>query len=423
MKSNKALKNLIAILVTVGTVVYIGVWFMRTFSSDVGLEYIGLSTVEQKINIDGYIMRNEKVLSISESGVAYYIADEGEKVAKNSVVANIYESESLANTQEQILEIDRKIKVLEDSRIDKNFVITDMNKIDRQISEAIINMKNASLDRNFKSSTQKGDSLLTILNKRQLIASKADSFDDKIIQLENQKTNLSHSLTGLKNSIVADVGGYFSAAVDGYENIFTVDKLKDMTVDSFEELIGNTPDSFTKSNNAGKLVTDFKWYILCKLDKNLCTELVQGENYILIFPHSSDTRIEFSLEKKITQTDRASAILVFSTLAEPKSFDFSRSQEAQIIKKSYSGLRIPKNAMHIHDGFEGVFVLKGNEVVFKRIKRIYESEGYYLADISDPARQDNISEENVNDGGYGYIALYDAVITEGKELYDGKVVK
>ncbi|MBQ9922810.1 MAG: hypothetical protein IJO52_11515 [Clostridia bacterium] len=423
MKLNKTLKNLLAIFITVGTVVYIGVWFMRTFSSDVGLEYIGLSTVEQKLNIDGYIMRNEKILETSESGVVYYIADEGEKIAKNSVVANIYESESLANTQAQILEIDRKIKVLEDSRIDKNFVITDMNKIDREISEAIITMKNDALDRNFKLSAQKGDSLLTILNKRQLIASKTDSFDDKILQLEAQKTNLSHSLTGLKGSVVADVGGYFSAAIDGYESIFTTDKLKDMTVDSFEELIRNTPESITESSNAGKLITDFKWYILCQVDKSLCAELIQGENYTLIFPHSSDARIQFTLENKITQTDRATAVLVFSTLAEPDGFDFSRSQEAQIIKKSYTGLRIPKNAMRIQDNFEGVFVLKGNEVVFRRIKRIFESEGYYLADVADPTKKDGISEQEAFDGGYGYISLYDAVITEGKELYDGKVVK
>lgn len=406
-----------------GTVVYIGVWFMRTFSSDVGLEYAGISTVEQKMNIDGYVMRNEKVLTFSESGVAYYIADEGEKVAKNSVVANIYESESLANTQAQILEIDRKIKVLEDSRIDKNFVITDMNKIDRQISEAVISMKNDALDHKYKSSAQKGDSLLTILNKRQLIASKTDSFDDKILQLENQKTNLSHSLTGLKGSIVTETGGYFSAAVDGYESVFTTDKLKEMTVDSFEELIASSPDNALKELNAGKLITDFKWYILCQVDKSLCTELSQGENYTLIFPHSSDTRIQFNLEKKITQTDRATAVLVFSTLAEPEGFDFSRSQEAQIIKKSYTGLRIPKAAIHILDDFEGVFVLKGNEVVFKRIKRIFESEGYYLADVSDPTKVTGISEEDAFDGGYGYISLYDAVITEGKELYDGKVVK
>ncbi|MBQ9941288.1 MAG: hypothetical protein IJO74_07105 [Clostridia bacterium] len=423
MRLSKFTVNIISFLITIGTVLYIGIWFMRTFKSDVGVEYAGISTVEQKLNADGYIIRNEEVLTLPDNGVVYYIADELEKVSKNSVVANIYASERFADTQAQIIEIDRKIKVLESSRIDKNFVITNMAKIDNQISESIIRLKNNALSRNYKITVQNGDELLTILNKRQLIAQKSDGFDDKIAQLENQRTNLSHSLTGLKSSIVTNTGGYFSTAVDGYENIFTSEQVENMTVDSFNKLITSQPDESLKTNHAGKIIKDFLWYILCSVDKSLCTEFSEGETYDIIFPHSSDTRIQFVLDKKLTQTNLPNAVLVFSTLEEPKNFDFSRLQELQIIKKSYSGLKIPKNALRIQDKFEGVFVLSGNEVKFKRIHRIFESDSFYLADLNDPLSSGEYLNNEQENNTYSYLSLYDAVITEGKELYDGKVVK
>lgn len=426
MKLSKPLKNIIAIFISAAAIFYIGIWFMRTFSTDVGTEHTGLATVEQKLDVTGYILRSEKVLTTPDNGVAYYIANEGEKVAKNSVVANIYESENLADTQSQILEIERKIDVLEDSAIDKNNIIIDISKIDQQISETLVSMKNNAVNRNFKISSQHGDQLLTILNKRQILSKETDGFEAKIAQLESEKTNLSHSLTGLKTTVTTNTGGYFSAAVDGYENIFTVLKLENISVDSFEEMRSAQPEENLKISSAGKIITDFWWYILCPIDKSLCTDLQEGQNYELVFPHSSEARIEFVLDKKITQTDRMTAVLVFKTLEEPDDFDFTRHQEVQIIKKSYTGLKIPKSSLRILDGREGVYTLKGSEVIFKRIERIFESEGYYLIDPVSPEERiaDELeSETDASEEDYDYLALYDAVITKGKDLYDGKVVK
>jgi len=425
VKFSKSLKSLLAIGACAAALLYVGIWFMRTFSTDVGTEHIGMATVEQKLDITGYILRSETVLPRPTDGVAYYIADEGEKVSKNSIVANIYESELLADTQSQILETERKIKVLEDSAIDKNNIILDISKIDQQITENLIAIKANALNRDFRLSAQKGDELLTILNKRQILSKKTEGFEEKIEQLENEKTNLSHSLTGLKSAVVTTEGGYFSTAVDGYENIFSPEKLKEMSVDSFEEMRSAQADETLKNNNAGKIITDFWWYILCQVDKNSCMELHEGETYELIFPYSSGKRIEFRLDAKLTQTDRATAVLVFKTLSEPDGFDYTRQQEAQIVKKSYTGLKIPKSALRILGEEEGVYALKGSEVVFKRIERIFESDTFYLVNPVAPENRDENKEkvaQGLIDTTYDYLALYDAVITKGKELYDGKVV-
>lgn len=420
MKLSKPIKTLIAIVASVASVFYIGVWFMRTFSTDVEVEHTGFATIEHKLDAQGYILRCENVLISPTQGIVYYVAGNGEKVQKNATVANIYQSESLADTQLKILEIERKIKVLEDSAIDKNNIILDIGKIDQKIYESLVAIKSNTLSRNLSSATQNGDELLTILNKRQIISKQSDNFNSQIEQLENEKTNLSHSLNGLKTSISTKQSGYFSTSVDGYEEIFSIENLENMSVDSFQEMCDASPDDNLKNNNAGKIITDFQWYILCPIDKSLCTDMYENETYQLVFPHSSNLRIDFRLEKKITQTDRQTAVLVFKTLCEPEAFDFTRLQDVQIIKNVYSGLRIPKSSLRMLDGYEGVYTLKGSEVVFKRVERIFENEGYYIVNIHS---DQNASEDQKDDSTYNYLSLYDSVITKGKDLFDGKVVK
>ena len=114
-------------------------------------------------------------------------------------------------------------------------------------------MKTSAAMRDFKSSVQSGDELLTMLNKRQILSKKVVGFENKIAVLEAKKTNLSHSLSGLKSTVVTTQSGYFSTAVDGYENIFSVDKIENMSVHSFEEMCKLQPEEYIKQNNLGKM--------------------------------------------------------------------------------------------------------------------------------------------------------------------------
>ena len=92
-------------------------------------------------------------------------------------------------------------------------------------------------------------------------------------------------------------------------------------------------------------------------------------------------------------------------------FNFMREHVVEITIKDYSGLRIKKEALRIVDGEEGVYVLEGNTVKFKRVQKIYENDGYYV-----------VSKNDTKESDIPYIEMYDAVINNGKELYDGKVI-
>ena len=88
-----------------------------------------------------------------------------------------------------------------------------------------------------------------------------------------------------------------------------------------------------------------------------------------------------------------------------------RTQQADIVLRSYSGIRVPKQALYyVNDtGETGVYVLEGAVARWKPVEILYEAQEYYLV------REDRSSTSKLWAG--------DEVILTGQELTDGKVVE
>ena len=63
---------------------------------------------------------------------------------------------------------------------------------------------------------------------------------------------------------------------------------------------------------------------------------------------------------------------------------------------------------------QGVYVLHGNELKFREIITLYETDEFVLCDTD---------EENEALFSSTTIKLYDKIVTEGTDLYAGKIVK
>ena len=87
---------------------------------------------------------------------------------------------------------------------------------------------------------------------------------------------------------------------------------------------------------------------------------------------------------------------------------FKQAQFKYIVN-SYGGLRVSRSALRFNDDQErGVFVVVGGKLVFKKINVEYWGDDYLICTQED-------------DGDY--LKLYDRIVTEGKDLYEGKVVE
>ncbi len=408
---NKVLQRIAAALLCALVVVYIIIQISTALTQEIVTEHAGQSTIEEKIEVTGYILRNESVLQASKNGVVHSTLSEGAKLAKGETIATVYASDTAPQVQDEIARINQSLSVLEASVIDTNYATSTVAKQDQTIYSLLYANRENAQNGKYNLAVANHNDLLVAMNKRQLIVGQVTDFSTRIEQLNARKQSLTAGLTDALETIKAEESGYFSSQVDGYESLFTRAELDELTVNRFDELLEQKPEE-PSSKTVGKVIKEFSWYLLCPIDRSQAAGFAEGQSYYLSFPYSSDVRLSANLDKKVMQTDRNTVILVFCANEIPRDFNFTRSQTVQIIQKSYSGLRIVKSALRQLDGIEGVYVLQGGTVTFKKVRRIHENEGYYLVEIlpvTDPQ-------------SYQHLQLYDAVIIRGKDLYVGKVL-
>ena len=258
--------------------------------------------------------------------------------------------------------------------------------------------------------------LLVILNKRYLVVNALKDFGNVVEALEGQKTSLSTS-SASGDSILAPESGYFYSDVDGYESILTPQLLQEGSVDSIISAINSDPLPVEK-NVVGKIASEYEWYTVCIADKDISQLFSSGEYYDVSYPYSVGHTVKSLLSNKIVQNDSEKVILVFQSSSNNESFNFMRSQVAEVKLDEFSGLRVHKDALRIVEGQEGVYVLNGNTIEFKRANKVYENDGYYVISVNDPLS--DLPEEEQSD--FEYLEMYDAVINNGKELYHGKTI-
>ena len=103
------------------------------------------------------------------------------------------------------------------------------------------------------------------------------------------------------------------------------------------------------------------------------------------------------------------AAVVFSCENMNSELAGMRNISFNIINKTYSGLRVSSKALRVKGKTKGVYVLSGQEVKFRKVTVLYSGESFIIC-------------QKETDGD-DRLKLYDEVVTEGKNLYDGKVVK
>ncbi len=376
-------------------------------------------TGRELIPLDGYIMRNELVLSASSQGDVNYLYADGIKVRKGAPVASVY-ADGGKNVRSQIIELDRKLELLQSSSLGANITVSDTKIIDAQIASLYSVIHERIRVGDLEYTLRKKDELLVLLNKRRIIVQNVENYDDKITALNSQRGGLTSQLTNITETVKAPSPGYFYSGLDGYESVFSSSKLDKMTLADFDAMITAAPNA--GGYGIGKLVSDYNWYIACPVKTEQLRYFSAGTKYSVIFPYSSDTELTMTLNKIIEQTDEDHAVLVFGTGIMPENFNYLRKQTIEIIRDSYTGYRVPVESVRIVDGRQGVYTLNGNFVRFKLIEPLFESEGYFYVKEYEHINEDKRAAAFENNGA-GYLALNDLVITKGKGLYDGRVVE
>lgn len=380
-------------------------------------------SVENSTSATGFIMRDETVIKGTDVGTVFSVIQDGKKVASGKAIANVYDNVADLEAQSRIEKIDEKLKILEKSTVDQEYFSADVGKLEKDKNEILKNIIKSKAQNQLSDCVSEKNALLVSMNKLSTVKT-GTSFESQINLLKDKKKALASGGAALYSRIYTPSSGIYYSTCDGYENIFRTELLDDMTLESFTSLTSAQPDSSVISDNAGKLVTKSRWFLLCSLPKENSAGFEKGRSYDIVFPYSADIELKMELYNVISETDKNQNVLIFSSDKIPESFNFLRAQPVQIVSTSISGLKVPKSAMRVlSDGTKGVYVLSGETVRFRLAEEIYSGDDFYIirtTNDSEKAESAADGTEAENDTTYRYLELYDNVIVGGKELYDGK---
>ena len=406
-KESIVLRAVSAVLVCF-VIVYMGYHAVMVFNDPLQTVRAVQFMVEDAIPVDGWFIRDERVIPYPE-GYSGHIAepcvDDGTRVAKDDAVLNFYGDQSALSAGARLRELERRIADMEYVR-GVTAGVMDAVHMDMLIFRNLTDMLDAR-DRRQPAVESGLLEFKSMVFKREYAFGGAADPAAALSRLTAQAEMLLGSRTEAVYTARAPQSGIFTTQVDGYEEFLTPETIKDLTVSGYMEL-GNMRGAAGQDAGMGKLALDFKWFHAILLPEEEARLLAAGKMMSLRFTGEGD--IEFRVERVSEPEDGQSAVVLSSTRGIGDFINIRRLP-ADLVLRTFSGLRAPKNAIRqdARTGAFGVYCLLGNQIVFKPVTILTERENYYLVAF-DPL---TASVRDLLPG--------DEMVVKGKDIYDGKV--
>ncbi len=383
--------------------------FASLLRKPVKTEVIGYGVAENKLTTDTYIIKDETLVAAPETGILNCLVDENERVARYSHIATVFVGNFPEELQVKLRNINEKISKLEHNFNDRSVYVSDVAATENAIYSRINNVIDAVYNNDLSDSVQYKDDLNKIIGN---INGEKVADNTELDSLYNQKAEIEKQLNGSVSNIYSPISGLFSSKVDGYENYLSAKNISLFTPSYIKEAKEHKEGSYenaVKGQPVVKVSNNYLWYVTAVVDYTWAENLKKGDAVSLRFPSISDDKYDAKVNF-ISDEQDGEVVLVISCEKNVTNLFGVREIEAEIIKNSYSGFKISKEAVRIlPDGTSGVYVLKDRVARFKTVDVLYNGETYVIA------REDNSISNNV--------LLYDEVILNIENIEDGKIVK
>lgn len=356
------------------------------------------------IEINGYFVREEKIIDYNITGNERYVADDGEKISKGGTIAEVYASSDVAVKYEKIDKLNDEIAILESINSVSDPASVDLTTLSNRIKRSymeLLDLKDSNKYSNLNSSISE---LLMLLNKKQILTGEVTGFDALLNSLKAELASLKTGLIPPLSKVTAPVSGFFIHQTDGLENILTFDMIDEIDESVFKKISEANP-----INAFGKIVSSQNFYIIAQMKGDEYLNFSVGDQLNLRTPFIGSEKLKASVHCINVSPKSNSAIVVLACQTMNGQFATVRSAPITIVTEEYEGIRISNKSVHYSDGVPGVYVVQGSIVKFKPIEIVHRTETFTLCKKSE-------------DGNNKSIVLYDEVIEKGKNLYDGKFI-
>ena len=290
--------------------------------------------LELKNTAKGLIIRDEYLIKSNQNGTITSTANDGEKLKKGDTIAVIYKNiKNLYENKSAIKKLNEEIEAL---------------KIDKENSNS-----------NFSSE------LINI------------QINNKIEQREKLHYQNNKGL----NYLNIQTSGTISYKYDGYENIYTVDSIENLTIEDIE----NTENNYKNINTQNEFINE----------SDIIARVIESSYSYIAISTSEDIfeekqNVQISLDEAIIDATvekiykkSENNVIIFKITNQNLEIYDTRVKEFDIIYKQMEGLKIPKQSIKELDNKKYVYVLnkETKNVDLVELKNIqYENDEFIFID-------------------------------------------
>ena len=414
--------NIVVVLVGTIALLYLVLQTVHALGNHVTTVAATRVTVENSIECAGIFIRDEVLAEDVGSTTVKQLVSTGERVKKESRLAVSYSGESAMETSQELELLEDEVSLLR-AALRSAGDYSDTARLDQQLTAAMRTLSDQVKDGIVTDARDTADSLREQSLRRAAGGLDTDTLNGELEELEKKRDALSSRVNNQTRAILSPETGYFSETIDGYEGILTTDSLETLSYEGLTEILENKPDT-PDSTALGKIVCGFSWYFAVPLPIDQAQRTRTNARVQLRFSQTGEV-VDGTVYAIRKSEDEEHALVILEGDRFSPSIVSLREQEIDLILGTYTGLKVPKEAVRVEtetktaeDGSEtttsrvGVYIMSGSFARFKEITQIYEADTYYVV------KQEITSPNTAN-----ALVMQDLIIVEGKEIEDKKVLK
>lgn len=417
MKNNSPGTKLLMAAVTLAVLAYFGMQGLHYLTDPFTTTMAYTYQVEEGISATGYVARNEQVLAGHSGGLLRLRRGEGEKVSAGGVVAVVYADQASLDRQNEMDALKSQIEQLQYAQ-EAALGSEASLRLDMQIAESIRTFRaDVAADRLNATEEQHVSELKALVLKRDYTYSDTEDLTARITDLQSQLRTRQAQAASSTKRITAPTSGIYSAVVDGYETVLTPSALAELTPSALAAL---QADESTASQ-VGKLILGDAWYYVTALPVEDAKRIEEQGSVALRFAKSVERDLTVTVHS-VSAEENGRAVVVLRCRSYLPQLTLLRRQSVELIERSVSGIRIPKEALRAvkttvdetgaatETEMVGVYCVVGMEARFKPVNVCYTGDNFVLVEPAAGAAKTNLLRPG------------DEVIMAANDLHEGKVV-
>lgn len=364
-------------------------------------------TVASTAVTDAFVVRDEYPIEASVTGTLVPLVEDGKRVASQDDVAVVFTSDDAAKAYNEMKAVKDEIEYFSSLQNKVGVQTADIIPLDERIYSACEAYSVAISKGNISSYEAYENNIRDAMTSRQLSTGTIIDPSARLGELNAKLAQLQSANIGY-NTIKAPHPGYYISVADGYESTVDYKNVMSMTTSQISDLFdGSKTQKGNVDNYMGKLVDGFNWYLLCVVNYEDAVKLSIGSKAKVEFTMTTAEPINAVVAEICDTADGKTGVILKCNLMSTQ-YASLRTEQIRITFDEHTGFQVPNKAIREVDGQKGVFVLNGNIVKFKKINIDYSDSEMSICN--------NPNNEN------GFVELYDNIIVEGTDLYDGKIL-